>query len=169
MDEGTSSVEILVVETDGQDVFDKKFWKNKCKEIPENAEYIKVKMGIVIDYFKPVEGSTFCEMLLSKSKHQWSPDGKKFQIPIYGDTHLLINELGGSAKNWPRDNDIEEDSRWRLAVWGNAQGIHKGGCCDNDYEGNGYPGQWAQAFQMFYIISGNKILFPLFLSIRDHL
>ena len=44
-------------------------WTEKCSLIPEDAPYLKLKMGEVVDYFKPIEGKTICEMLNSKIYH----------------------------------------------------------------------------------------------------
>lgn len=51
------------------------FWAEPCKTIPSNTLFIVLDMGAVRDFFKPTEGSTYCEMLQSSTKHQWSADG----------------------------------------------------------------------------------------------
>ena len=80
-----------------------------CNLIPSNATYIKLVMGSVVDYFKPITGKTFCEMLQSFKLHQWSSDGINWIIPANGQhTHLL----GGSDKSYPTDGRVY------LSFWG---------------------------------------------------
>lgn len=40
-------------------------------------------MGEWIDYFAPIDGATYCEMLQSYQDHKWSADGKTWKIPVY--------------------------------------------------------------------------------------
>lgn len=70
-----------------------KYWKEKCKDIPDDAHFIVVAMGSVRDYFKPVDGATYCQMLRSHNKHLWSPDGLTWAVPKYDATPSLY--LGG--------------------------------------------------------------------------
>ena len=73
--------------------------------------YFVVIMGEVIDFFKPLEGATFCEMLHSHDKHQWSSDGLTWTTPTYSKWE---GDHGSSADYWPRDN-VEGDERFRLS------------------------------------------------------
>ena len=61
----------------------KEYWREKCGDIPETAPYLLLRMGNAWDYFKPSVGSTYCEMLQSQSKHQWSRDGLNWIQPSY--------------------------------------------------------------------------------------
>ena len=92
-------------------------------------------MGNVIDYFKPVPGITYCEMLQSRTLHQWSSDGKNWKIPIPngGSTG------GGSAPNYPTDG------RRYLSFWG-GNGAN-GGCCHYTYNDGA---AWNKAFRIYY-------------------
>ena len=101
-------------------------------------------MGNVIDYFKPVAGITYCEMLQSNTLHQWSSDGKNWVIPTFYGHHL-----GGSAKNYPTDG------RGYLSFWG-GHGA-RGGCCYYSY--NGKSG-WNRAFRIYYA-TGTAFLIDL--------
>jgi len=108
-----------------------------CNIIPSNAIYIKIVMGSIVDYFKPVEGKSYCEMLQSHKLHQWSSDGKNWMIPLY--YHHL---LGGSDHGYPTDG------RGFLSFWG-GNGAN-GGCCHHSYsDGHG----WNRAFNIFYGIA----------------
>eukprot|EP01062_Namystynia_karyoxenos_P073117 TRINITY_DN69965_c0_g1_i1.p1 TRINITY_DN69965_c0_g1~~TRINITY_DN69965_c0_g1_i1.p1 ORF type:complete len:3098 (+),score=817.94 TRINITY_DN69965_c0_g1_i1:65-9358(+) len=69
---GVSGREVLVADVDGSTWADAKYWWDKCQSIPNDADYIKVVMGEVVDYFRPVHGVTYCGMLMSDRKHQWS-------------------------------------------------------------------------------------------------
>ena len=91
-------------------------------------------MGSVIDYFKPIAGKTYCEMLLSFKLHEWSSDGSNWVTPKYYYAHL-----GGSATEYP------SDGRRYLPFWGG--GGKRGGCCHYAY---GDSGLWERAFKLFY-------------------
>ena len=80
------------------------FWLSKCAGVPPTALYVVVEMGSVVDFFRPVEGATWCEMLTSLDKHQWSSTGVdgSWLTPVYYNSTGGIN--GGSAHWWPRDN-----------------------------------------------------------------
>jgi hypothetical protein len=93
---------------------DATFWAQKCQELPPSTEFIFLCMApsgslgsavsscyggtsrpaatkpvssklIVWDFFKPVEGSTWCDMLVSVDKHMWSPDAITWWQPGYDD------------------------------------------------------------------------------------
>ena len=91
-------------------------------------------MESVVDYFKPVPGKTYCEMLQSSTLHQWSSDGKNWVIPS---AHGSL--LGGSAENYP------SDGRKYLSFWG-GNGAN-GGCCHYTYKDTA---AWKKAFRIFY-------------------
>jgi len=80
-------------------------WATKCSEVPTSADHIKVVMGTVEDYFKPVTGYTVCDMLTSYTKHQWSNDQVSWVTPVYYHGHL-----GGSQWGWPASN-VAGDTR----------------------------------------------------------
>ena len=107
-------------------------YSKDCNLIPSNAVYIKLIMGSVVDYYKPIPGKSFCEMLQSYNLHQWSSDGKNWVTPKHYHTHL-----GGSLANYPTDG------RKYLSFWGG----HKGGCCYYEYNG---PSAWNRAFTILY-------------------
>jgi len=103
---------------------DRAYWANTCGDVSESHTFVRVSMGVVVDYFKPTQGSTMCEMLLSNDKHEWSADGFSWQTPAYDDQS---RSLGGSQHKWPKDN-IEGDNRLYLSFWG--------GCCHASYSGS---------------------------------
>lgn len=47
---------------------------------PESAFVVRITMGKVTDFFKPIKGASLCDMLASNSKHLWAPfyAGEKF-------------------------------------------------------------------------------------------
>lgn len=99
-------------------------------------------MGTVIDYFKPVPGITYCEMLQSYTLHQWSSDGKNWVTPI-----PYIGHLGGSATNYPTDG------RSYLSFWGG--GGAQGGCCHYTYNDGT---AWKRAFRIYYATGTNFLV-----------
>merc|ERR1712062_189885 len=58
-------------------------YSTDCNTIPPNTKYLKLVMGAAIDYFRPIQGKTYCEMLGSYKLHQWSSDGSNWVIPNY--------------------------------------------------------------------------------------
>eukprot|EP01065_Artemidia_motanka_P032114 TRINITY_DN39166_c0_g1_i1.p1 TRINITY_DN39166_c0_g1~~TRINITY_DN39166_c0_g1_i1.p1 ORF type:complete len:3092 (+),score=891.72 TRINITY_DN39166_c0_g1_i1:58-9333(+) len=69
---GVSGEEVLFADVDGETHAGADFWWKKCQAIPRDAAYLKLVMGDVTDYFKPVSGASFCTMLLSNRKHLWT-------------------------------------------------------------------------------------------------
>ena len=102
-------------------------------------------MGTVVDYFKPVGAYSFCDMLQSNDKHQWSPDAHTWVTPAY-----YVGALyGGSAANWPRDN-VPGDERKYLPKWQNVHDPHLGGCCHYTYSD---VADWNRDFTMAYCLA----------------
>jgi len=114
------------------------FWSAQCQNIPATADHMKLVMGTVVDYFKPVQGASMCDMLTSTNQHEWSNDQASWTIP----SRHGWNDLGGSTKNWPLQN-VPGDNRGYLSVWGGIANV--GGCCSYTY---GSAASWAKAFTM---------------------
>eukprot|EP00729_Bicosta_minor_P032611 gene32611-biopygen9561 len=145
----------LVAAVPGTTVADDAFWAVECQKIPSTARGITVDMGAVRDFFRPVEGSSFCEMLTSNTKHQWSADGE-----TWVDVDILIDSdlNGGSTLWWPRDKGRAGDARTYLSFWGDY-GSRTGGCCSSStavdmtypsLPGNGVSTAWGQPFTLNY-------------------
>ena len=109
------------------------------------------------DFFRPVEGSNFCEMLTSYNKHQWSADGETWvDVDFYSHT----NRNGGSADGWPRDKGRAGDERRFLSFWG-PDDSRTGGCCSSStavaetypaLPGNGGGHKaWGQPFSVSFL------------------
>jgi len=147
----------LVVAVPGTTVADDAFWAVECQKIPSMARGITVDMGAVRDFFRPVEGSSFCEMLTSYNKHQWSADGETWvDVAFYG--HSVLHN-GGSAYGWPRDDGRAGDARTHLSFWGD-DGSLTGGCCSSStavahtlpsLPGNGGNTHWGQPFSVSFL------------------
>lgn len=76
-------------------------------------QVVKVKMGTVVDYFKPVTWNTIKTMLMSYTKQTWSNTADWTYItPWYYSTHLWW-----SSTDWPKNN-ISWDWRRFLTFWG---------------------------------------------------
>jgi hypothetical protein len=103
---------------------DKKYWMHLCETdtLPDTATMIRVTVGFVSDYYRPVKGVSICEMLLSHKQHLWSDDGINFTQPRYGTS----DHLGGSEIGWPNTN-VVGDQRQTLNYWGSTS--LEGGCC----------------------------------------
>jgi hypothetical protein len=98
--------------------------KLECKVRECFALFVRLVMGAVVDYFKPVEGASWCEMLTSPNKHQWSPSGVGgWEVPAY---HFEDHANGGSVGFWP-STSVVGDKRIYLPFWGSN--VHVAGCC----------------------------------------
>ncbi|CAK0794728.1 unnamed protein product [Prorocentrum cordatum] len=121
------------------------FWSAQCQNIPENSDHMKVVMGITVDYFKPVQGASMCDMLTSPHSgsypnpmFEWSNDQSSWTSP----PNAGWNILGGSPKAWPSQN-VPGDNRMYLSHWGGD--AVPGGCCSSTY---GSAASWGQSFTM---------------------
>lgn len=127
------------------------YWGMQCKNIPDNTLFIVAKMGTVRDYFKPHDGTTYCEMLQTYYLHLWSNDGINWVLPTYNGAGSTLR--GMSAINWPLNN-VDGDSRRYLTAWGGARedGVPIfGGCCSNSYSTSDNPA-WGLPFTMSYVV-----------------
>ena len=120
------------------------FWVVNCKQIQNTAAYIVIAIGKVADYFRPVPGRSYCEMLASSKLHEWSPDNGATWVkpaPYYNDMYL-----GGSKDGWLHGNSNTlrnaADRRFALSRWGSASTSSTGGCCAVMYtdSSRGFPG-----------------------------
>jgi hypothetical protein len=128
-----------------------KYWNIKCKEVPAEAKFVMLTMGATRDFFRPDNGATFCEMLISKSKHQWSSDGLLWATPNYDPNPSLLGH-GGSQISWLQSY-IDGDARMSVSWWGHN--ALKGGCCSTSYAASAtFPmndgSAWGQSFTMAY-------------------
>ena len=112
-------------------------------------------MGNVVDYFRPTEGNSICDMLTSLNKHQFF-NGKEWVTPSYYNVQQL-GHLGGSKENWPKDN-VDGDNRKFLSFWGES--TTKGGCCATDYDEK--DSSWGQAFYVYYGSQSKNKIFKMF-------
>jgi hypothetical protein len=149
----TYTVELTI--NDGTVLYNDAFWAERCKQVPSTAPYVVV-MGAVIDYFRPNgEEISWCDMLTSHRKQEWSKDGLSWQKPAYTCTGFMFTaNNGGSAVDWPKEN-VEGDARGHLSIWGNDRIDVMGGCCSSSYtEYNTFPNNngdhWRQPFSMAY-------------------
>jgi hypothetical protein len=107
---------------------------------------IKLTMGSVVDYFRPMADHTLCEMLSSSQKHDWSNDGVTWVTPAH-----YYGIMGGSAYEWPKHN-VQGDDRDYLSMWGT--GTHPeamSGCCHNALDD---ASGWYKTFDMYVVVSG---------------
>jgi hypothetical protein len=105
---------------------------------------------------------TFCEMLVSNSKHEWSRDGTVWVNP--GVTSEPAH-MGGSVFNWPYNGD--EDNRTEVAFWGDASGNRTGGCCSYSYASPTKSDGWEKEFTMKWT-PGRKRRESTLLLVGDH-
>jgi len=120
-------------------------WWTSCSEAQEISgktnPAIKLIMGSVVDYFRPMADYTLCEMLSSSQKHNWSNDGVTWVTPAH-----LIGTMGGSADEWPKHN-VQGDDRDYLSMWGTGYDqVNVSGCCHNALDD---AGDWYKTFDMY--------------------
>lgn len=143
----------LVADVAGTTLANDAYWADKCKVIPPTALFIVVQMGDVTDFFKPINSETsFCEMLTSNNKHQWSRTGQTWTTPVWQPDPLYF---GGSSQRWPQSLG-STDSRMRLSYWGSKDGSSTGGCCSTDptipRNGDASVGYWRIEFTMAFAV-----------------
>ena len=123
------------------------FWAVACKKIPSNTLFVVLDMSAVRDFFRPVDGASYCEMLLSHDKHQWSTNGVDwFEIEFDG----YSGSNGGSAVNWPRNAGRIGDERAYLSFWG-RDGGWTGGCCSSSTAAAGHT-NWGYPYTLSYAV-----------------
>jgi hypothetical protein len=122
------------------------YWNSQCKAIPTDATFLVLDMGYVRDFFKPVEGTSMCQMLTSLNRHQWSPNGVDWRIPTY---YTNTDYNGGSAADWPKTT-IDGDARGYVSFWGNDNNGNQGGCCSRSYTDYTTGSQWGQTYTLAY-------------------
>ena len=145
----------LVADVPGTTLANDAFWAVECLKIPSNTVFIALDMGVVRDFFKPINAETsYCEMLQSHTKHQWSADGV-----VWVDINFIDSDNnGGSSNGWPRkDKGRPKEKRTYLSFWGSDLGL-SGGCCSSSTAVKqthpSLPGNskslWGQSFTMYY-------------------
>lgn len=159
----------LITNVAGTTIANDAYWAEQCKTIPPSTLFLVLDMGAVRDFFKPTEGNTYCEMLQSNSKHQWSNNGVDWkEVDFYSGNS---NDNGGSAKSFPTNND----KRDFLSFWGH--GTLTGGCCSSSVTtsktfpslpGNGEAYSYGQPFAVSYAIHLQPQLAASGLSISQY-
>lgn len=135
----------------GNDLADDVYWNRNCKSVPIQAGSLVMEFaGTSTDYFKPVQGASFCDMLTSHNKHQWSADGVEWMTPAY---YIHTNHFGGSAENWPL-NSVPGDPRRTLPFWGARD--HK----ENPRGGYAHGLGWNAPFTMAYFVRKSCMIPP---------
>lgn len=120
---------------------DKRFWRSYCHKIPADAVALRLTMGTLEDYYRPMMGSSWCEMLQSNDKHEWSKDLRNWLPP----TSLNITHLLGGSSEHP-GGGWQDDARTRLSFWGSD--IRTGGCCASSYDDTTTQLEWGKPFVM---------------------
>lgn len=114
-------------------------------------------MGSAIDYFRPIQGKTYCEMLQNYNLHQWSRDTSNWITPTFYSGHGKLNRRGGSSHRFPQ---TWQDTRTYVSFWGSTEGSSsrtKGGCCHSHvgYDDNGNmktdKSGWGKPFSLYYV------------------
>ena len=124
-----------------------------CDEsLPADATMIEVVMGEVHDFFRPVAGSTVCQMLRSRNLHEFY-NGTDWVVPSRDDSR---GHFGGSGSDWPWKN-LANDARRFLSFWGDDLSSCPdciGGCCSESYSvymSNG--SNWGRPFTINAIVA----------------
>jgi hypothetical protein len=138
----------VFVDADGKTILTDDYWAEQCQQIPAATTYLMLEMGDTRDFLKPIDdATTWCQMLQSHEKHQWSPNGIEWIAPVY-DSETGHN--GGSTRYWPKKN-VDGDNRHYLPFWGTGvdAAVFKGGCCGTSYSASAGP-VWSQAFTLSF-------------------
>ena len=103
-------------------------WIIPCQNLT-NYSIMALVMGSVVDYYRPTNGSTVCDMLTSNNKHQWT-NWEYLQSSYWWTPAYHANgHLGGSSDGWPQTYG---GNRLHLSFWGSTAG-YLGGCCSTTY------------------------------------
>ena len=149
---------ISKVTVQSTDQADAAYWGEKCREVSNHAAYIVIAMGQVADYFRPVNGRSFCDMLQSNKLHEWSPDaGVTWMKPTPNQAYFL----GGSSYEWQQTQNPmygpQTDYRHYLSRWGGTKG-YGGGCCSLRYTEQSTT--WSKAFVLWEALPSIAIAMP---------
>ena len=132
-----------VMSTAGTQKLNAAYWASTCKQVPSTATTAILRMGSVVDYYRPNSGMSWCEMFTSlTARRQYSSDGMAWVTP---ENHHL--DYGGSADYKMPHTGIPGDKRLYVSFWGSETPSQTGGCCYTAYAG--YP-KWGQAFTIYY-------------------
>ena len=52
--------------TDGKQTLNAAYWAGVCKRVPPNATMALLRMGSVVDYYRPSTGNSWCDMFTSQ-------------------------------------------------------------------------------------------------------
>jgi len=139
----------LFAEVGASEQADLDFWKTKkkCdrKGIVDASVLMKIKMGTVVDYFRPNMRMPLCDFLTSRRNYEWAPSvcGPFLKPPA------AWENMGGSAHGWPA-TAITGDLRNTLSFWGSSNSSNQGGCCCTDYTCAGDSGpKWGLNFDLY--------------------
>lgn len=106
----------------------RKFWSTQCSGFTDMkaGDYIRIKMGSWVDYFKPVSyPMKFCNFIMSSSNYLW---GSKAEGPYVKPLEGEVSCFGGcTVPGWPARNG--GGNRSQLIIWGGDNTENRGGCC----------------------------------------
>jgi hypothetical protein len=138
-------------------------WAKHCTRIPADARYIKMTMGTAVDYFKPVDDRTYCEMMQS-NKYQLhsaypagpydTAAGRQATILPTSTTAGMTHGYGGFIAH-DRAEDVvvtklPGDSRLMFSMWGHV--TKSGGCCVSSHAATAVS--WGHSFEIAFAPRG---------------
>lgn len=126
---------------------EKAFLQTQCEKIPDGAKFLKITMGEVVDYFKPLPGESMCDLLTKPQHHKWSKDGKTWVRPSILHNNGPQGSWWGGSDDWYPKTNIPGDERRYLSFWGTTWRGNAGGCCSKEY--NTGETAWHQAYKLY--------------------
>eukprot|EP00040_Diaphanoeca_grandis_P014959 m.76035 g.76035 ORF g.76035 m.76035 type:complete len:276 (+) comp24851_c0_seq1:365-1192(+) len=117
-----------------------------CSNIRFDTTMVEVKMGDVHDFFRPIQGVSWCGMLTSENKHEYYNGTDWIRPNYYAGGHF-----GGGTL--PKDARTDGDVRPYVSIWGfgDARGA-TGGCCAYRVQTPGLETvHWSRAFTMYAV------------------
>jgi len=145
--------EVLFTHVNSNTLTNVGFWTTECAKIPSDADHLKMVIGNVVDFFKPIKGETMCTMLLNNNKHMWSSDGVTWTQPGYQDER----HMGSSEPGWVKDGRVVVIN-WG---WDSTDTDPKGACCSTEYDDKVV---WNQELDAYYIRKTEKTVFLTHIS-----
>jgi hypothetical protein len=151
---GTKPVAHKLMDANGSTRYPVAYWAKKCRDVPAAASYITVKMGNVIDHFKPLPGKSMCDMLTSDKNHMWAqgkdPNNWR-RIGSIGNNHLGGTAFRTFDASVQKELNDGGDTRTYVSYWGDeGNGKIPGGCCYYGYTDAGFG--WRKSYTMYYNI-----------------
>jgi Tfp pilus assembly protein PilV len=127
-----------ILPSDRNFIYDPAYWFDSYAN-----PIMRIRMGSITDFLRPVAGQTFSTMVGSQTKHKWANNlNDPFVIPLY---YTEVGAGGGSTPSWLLTNQPNSPGRNYISWWAYTL---PGGCCALSYD-KPHTGEWGFPFTMW--------------------